>query len=34
VSRYFEFKKLWSLLAEKGWQEDVCDGFNVKIELV
>ena len=33
VSRYFESKKLWSLLAEKGWQEEVCDGFDVKIEL-
>lgn len=33
VARYFESKKLWSLLAEKGWQEDVCDGFDVKIEL-
>lgn len=33
VSRYFESKKLWSLLSEKGWQEDVCDGFDVKIEI-
>lgn len=33
MARYFVSKKLWSLLAGKAWHGDICDGFDVKIEL-